>query len=259
MQPEATLSTQKRQREDSAEDSTEDSAAVEYGWSPWHKERQRLRKRWTPNTFYDSLTKVSLTRAELDEFDRRVRLAERDRESKSAKPPASTLPPRGSRGSTQLARRTRPDLTFLRGVSDSRTCRWAILGVLNRQQYASRVDHGRGTMSQSTPSGSKGASPLASPHDPNFEQKMIEGGVYPPRFRSSAGKRPPKPLNTQELRAMLRVPRPSLSPSCFREEDFEGFQDINGYASNKAVVMIDVLPVIAGQRDWRSRPAHNVL
>lgn len=116
MQPEIARCARKRQRED--------LAALDNRESPVSKKRKhtddRSRCCFKPS-IYDTLSKVHLTQAALEEFDRRVSLTERDSESRTAKPPARTLRPRKSRDSTQPARIGRPDLTFLRGVIASRT------------------------------------------------------------------------------------------------------------------------------------------
>lgn len=118
----------------------------------------------------------------------------------------------------------------------------------------SRTDSTLGGAARAT-----GTTRNTTPYDPNFEQTMIDGGVYPPGYRGRAGERPPKPQNMQELQAMLGAQRQSLSPSVFREEDFEEFQDRNVQASREAGAMADVMPVIAGQQDRQFRPAREVL
>lgn len=148
------------------------------------------------------------------------------------------------------------------------------MAVLIRLQYASRIERSTGTMSQSTTSRSKrsrtgstqggvsdgtGRTKNTTPYDPNFEQKMIDGGVYPDGYEGVNGTPAPLPANMEELQEMLCRQRASLSPSQFPEGAFTSFKRANAQASREAGAMTDVMPVIAGQRDSQFRPAREVL
>ena len=78
---------------------------------------------------------------------------------------------------------------------------------------------------------------------------MIDQGVYPARYRTADGSRPPKPNNISQIRDILGQPRPSLSPSRFSDTAFEDFQDANEQAGSESRVMATVVPVIAGSKD----------
>lgn len=112
MQPDIARISRKRQ--------WEDSTVLDKRESPINKKRKRIddrpRRRPEPS-FYDTLSKVHLTQAALEEFDRRVRLTQLGTELRIAKPSARTPRPRRSLGSTQHARRSGADLSFLRGAS----------------------------------------------------------------------------------------------------------------------------------------------
>ncbi|KAK1064007.1 hypothetical protein LTR74_009074 [Friedmanniomyces endolithicus] len=249
MQPKPAHATRKRRREETPD--------VDDGASHATKKRQcreeKSTRRLAPS-LYDSLSKVHLTQAALEEFDRRLRRNKAGTDAKSTTPPKRIL--RSSRRPRQLAKGGGPDLTFLRG-------------------YSSRDIRARGTMSQSSSqrrkrsagsrsslggtSSATGSTRRSTPYDPNFDQAMIDGGVYPPGHRQMGGERPPKPQNIQELQAMLCAQRQSLSPSVFPEQAFEDFQDLNVQAKGEAAAMAEVIPVIAGQRDRQYRPARDVL
>jgi len=65
-------------------------------------------------------------------------------------------------------------------------------------------------------SGSGTAGNTKSSYDPNFEQNLIDGGIYPHNLAS-------KPKNVQETKQYITKLRDSLSPSRFGDEEFEDF------------------------------------
>jgi len=78
---------------------------------------------------------------------------------------------------------------------------------------------------------------------------MIDGGVYPPGYRYPDGQRAPKPTNTQELQAMLRADRKSLSPSALSEDALVYFEERVLRETNKANTAAEVFPTIVGTQD----------
>ena len=85
-----------------------------------------------------------------------------------------------------------------------------------------------------------------SPYDRNFEQKLIDGGVYPAGYRHPNGQAAMKPENWEEIHVRLRQRRPSLSPSKFSEEDFEKFVQADMDAAKEKQVTTSVIPIIEG-------------
>lgn len=75
---------------------------------------------------------------------------------------------------------------------------------------------------------------------------MIDNGIYPSLFVHPDGHVSQKPANLSDIQAVLRVRRPSLSPSRFTDEDFEAFQRANAKATGEATGLYNVLPFIAG-------------
>ncbi|TKA66811.1 hypothetical protein B0A55_11077 [Friedmanniomyces simplex] len=95
--------------------------------------------------------------------------------------------------------------------------------------------------------GKTGKTGTTGPYDAQFQQLLIDQGVYPDGYRSLSGAKPPKPQNMEDIYRRLSQPRPSLSPSQFSEGAFEDFQDQNGAASSEQDVMTDVIPTIRGR------------
>jgi hypothetical protein len=85
----------------------------------------------------------------------------------------------------------------------------------------------------------KTAKPSTSSRGPDFEQHLLDHGIYLDGNRSS-------PLNIQYIHDRLRQPRPSLSLSRFSDEDFKAFKRSNATITNKDDVMVDIVPVMCG-------------
>ena len=85
------------------------------------------------------------------------------------------------------------------------------------------------------------------PYDRDFQQNLIDGGVYPHRYEYPDGRVPAKPNNWEEVNQRLAQPRPSLSPSKFSEEAHEKFVRADAHASKEKQVMESVIPIIEGE------------
>lgn len=88
-----------------------------------------------------------------------------------------------------------------------------------------------------------------TPYSGEFEQKLIDRGIYSKAYRRRDGSKPPKPENMQDIHDMLARSRPSLSPSVLSETVFENFQESNDRATAESKAMADVIPIIAGPKD----------
>lgn len=95
-------------------------------------------------------------------------------------------------------------------------------------------------------------------YDPQFEQMLIDTGVYPDGYEGSDGE-VYEPANIDTLRQLLPVSRNSLSPSKFPNEAFKEFQRINRRAKSEAKAMATVIPIIAGARDNQCSTEDNTL
>jgi hypothetical protein len=92
----------------------------------------------------------------------------------------------------------------------------------------------------------KTTSTKTTPYSGNFEQKLIDTGIYPNLYEHPDGRLSQKPANLSDIQAAQRVSRASLSPSRFTDDDFEAFQRANAKASAETTGMYNVLPFIAG-------------
>ncbi|RMD41770.1 hypothetical protein DV735_g3372, partial [Chaetothyriales sp. CBS 134920] len=94
------------------------------------------------------------------------------------------------------------------------------------------------TRKRPEPSGNR-TTKTRSSADPAFEQNMIDAGIYPHNRHS-------KPENLGSIRGHLARSRASLSPSVFRDEDFEEFVELADRASGETSVRTDVITLIEG-------------
>lgn len=79
-----------------------------------------------------------------------------------------------------------------------------------------------------------------TPYTANFEQKLIDNGIYPNNHAS-------KPRNLEAVRAFQAIKRASLSPSRFNDEDFKDFQNILEAVDSESETVSQALPFIAGK------------
>ena len=87
----------------------------------------------------------------------------------------------------------------------------------------------------------------SSPYNGDFEQKLINSGIYPEGHEHSNNQASAEPANMVDIQRTLRVPRASLSPSQFSEGAFREFKRQTVRAANEASAMADVIPIIAGE------------
>ena len=92
------------------------------------------------------------------------------------------------------------------------------------------------------PTGSKST----SPYDRNFQQNLIDHGVYPDSYEYPDGRFPPQPANWEEINGRLLHPRASLSSSRFSADQFRKFQRADARASKEDQVTTTVIPIIEG-------------
>lgn len=102
-------------------------------------------------------------------------------------------------------------------------------------------------MSQSNPSRKQSSKPSGSDlihskssYDANFEQNMIDNGIYPHNEASMA-------QNVKDVRGYLRGPRASLSSSHFGDNDVNEFKKMCNKEKDEAGVRAEIVPIIAGE------------
>lgn len=117
-----------------------------------------------------------------------------------------------------------------------------------------------GTTSTFTTQKQTGTTPKTkktSPYDPNFEQHIIDHGIFPSGCELPDGRLPPEPKNYDDILEKLKEPRRSLSPSRCSRDTFKAFVLKNSRAPNEDAVMCDVFPFIRGDASIPS--AQNLL
>lgn len=89
--------------------------------------------------------------------------------------------------------------------------------------------------------------PSCGPYGRNFQQKLIDGGIYPDEYEYFDGQVPPEPSNMEEINQRLIQCRSSLSSSRFSNENFKEFKRANGHALKENKVFKTVIPIIEGK------------
>ena len=98
----------------------------------------------------------------------------------------------------------------------------------------------------------------SSAYDPDFEQHLIDHGIYPHGYDQGDDDDDDDdgsvyPDNWEEINERLAQPRPSLSPSRFPREAFRKFEKTNMQALTENTVMSKAFPIIAGTTDIPSQ------
>jgi hypothetical protein len=118
---------------------------------------------------------------------------------------------------------------------------------MNSSRSSSRAPKRSSTSTSSTkPSTNTTTTRRTVPYNRNFQQNLIDGGVYPHAYRYPDGRVPAKPNNWDEINRRPSQPRPSLSPSKFSEEAHEKFVQADADAVKEKQVTISVIPIIEG-------------
>lgn len=199
-----------------------------------------------PPSFWDNLSKVSLTPLALRELHRRNKL----------KSPSTTAAPAAvfSRDLGRFARRGGPDLGLLRGVSPI-----SLFQVLADDAKFPAPNKSLAFMdssSSSTPSPSRRTQSgivrngKSSAYGKDFERHLGDHGVY-------LNNRISKPAKAQEIQSRLARKRASLSPSRLSEHAFESFQRKNEDIVFESDAMATLIPLICGNADIPNK--HNAL
>ncbi|KAI1909470.1 hypothetical protein LOZ65_006519 [Ophidiomyces ophidiicola] len=81
----------------------------------------------------------------------------------------------------------------------------------------------------------------------NFQQNLIDHGVYPDGYEFPDGNVPSQPNNIDEIHERLAQPRPSLSPSKFSDGDFKKFKRADINASKEQPITTSVIPILEGE------------
>lgn len=104
---------------------------------------------------------------------------------------------------------------------------------------------GRRTQSTKTASVSS-KSKRSSAYDKDFEQNLVDNGIYPKGYEYPDDDSIPEPRNLDDIVQALSAPRASLSPSRFPCSAFKTFTLANDRVISKGKVISDILPTIRG-------------
>ncbi|KAJ9493410.1 hypothetical protein H2202_011120 [Exophiala xenobiotica] len=196
--------------------------------------------RHRPPSFWDTLSKIRLSRGALREFDRR-NIEEKVQSPCTITPKVEYPTGRARLLVKRFARRGGPDLSHLRGLANLPP------PSLDRMSdYTSSSSRKRSSASSRPSDNTKTTSTKITPYSGNFEQKLIDNGIYPDEYEYLDGRLTPEPANLHDIKAAQRVPRASLSPSRFTDEHFKAFKRANARASGETTALYKVLPFIAG-------------
>ncbi|KAM3422721.1 hypothetical protein BST61_g206 [Cercospora zeina] len=215
--------------------------------------KRRKTNEYTPR-FWDTLSKVRLTRRALKEFDRRCELdvfapvSEQRRAGRTRE----RLLRSDHRRLNQLASGGGPDLSALRGYRNP------AIKVYTMRQHSSQ-SRKRGWSSGLSKSSASGKTKSTTPYSGEFEQKLVDQGVYPDGYEEQDDDDSQRePRNIEAIRYALAQTRGSLSPSRFSATAFSHFKRDNRRAKSESKAMSDVIPTIAGSKDKESECAGDV-
>ncbi|KAF7503146.1 hypothetical protein GJ744_004288 [Endocarpon pusillum] len=219
-----------------------------------------------PAAFWDSLSKIWLTKSALREVNRRNSrpsspprsqyqrarrpvtrnfLAEltRNRHTQSASDFLHHCEPRTLIDIKRFARNGGPDLSELKGLREPVDPLNHIMSSRGRKRsLASTLDTRSTTNTTSTKT-----TKSSSPYSRNFQQKLIDNGIYPDEYEYPDGRIPLEPDTLDEINKILLRPRPSLSPSQFPNEKFREFKRADTHISKEKKATKTVIPIIEGK------------
>lgn len=196
------------------------------------------RQHRTPSRFWDNLSRVWLTPCALREFDRRT-----------VQPVVPIPPELSTLKETQItklklfARHGGPNLTNLRAYPEPAHPLDYTMSFRGRKRVSISTSSTRPTTNTTATKNTTGT----GPYDPNFQQKLIDGCVYPDEYEYPDGRVPPLPDNWGEINQRLAQRRPSLSPSRFSDGDFRKYKRADAHVSKENKVTKTVIPIIEGE------------
>ncbi|KAI9671921.1 MAG: hypothetical protein M1817_002348 [Caeruleum heppii] len=225
-----------------------------------------------PPAFWDNLSRIWLTTQALKELDRRnshVTPSRSDLSTQSVRWPLTqgTLPKWKIEPDRQL---DEPHFDFLSHCSLEHLEAIKLFArdggpdLRDLRAYREPLNHRKQTMSSTQPGSQNLPSPLASvptlkrttnastsgksgPYDRNFQQHLIDSGVFPNGYEYLDGRLPPQPDNSNVIRHRLRRSRPSLSLSQFSDNKFREFDRAMTHAAKERQVTDSVIPIIEGK------------
>lgn len=220
--------------------------------------------------FWDNLSKIWLTERALKELDRRntqLALSSHRSPYRQSRPPVTRHAVAEWKEKEENWEPTQPAAKCLSHCSAERLEEIKLLArrggpnLSDLRDYRKPVSPLYCTMSSSQPSfrvqkrNSTNTKPTTKtttirnsrPYDRNFQQNLIDGGVYPDSYEYPDGRIPTNPNNWKEINQRLAQRRASLSPSIFSDEKFNEFRRADAHASKEDQVTKSVIPIIEGK------------
>ncbi|EEQ29627.1 hypothetical protein McanMca71_006708 [Microsporum canis] len=205
------------------------------------------------SAYWDNLSRIWLTRDALEELDRRNRATTRSAYSHRSftqqsqrhryQTPALDCEPEVLGKIKSLSRHGGPDLSDLRNFPNLNSPHYQTMSTTSSGRLKRRAE----TAPESSNNHTKTAKTTStSAYNRNFEQKLIDYGVYPDGYECPDGRVPAMPNNLDEINERLAQRRPSLSPSKFSESEFRKFKRADTNASKEKPVISTVIPTIDG-------------
>ncbi|KAF2803001.1 uncharacterized protein BDZ99DRAFT_178900 [Mytilinidion resinicola] len=218
-----------------------------------------------PAAFWDKLSKIWLTKRALRELDRRNAraspnpprspyrrvhrpatrnfLAQSKRNRQTLQHTADYLRccnPRTLKDVKLFSRHGGPDLSDLRNYPESIPPDH----TMNSNQLSSQSRQ-RGLVNPLSTKPTTTKTKSTGVYDRDFEQHLIDYGVYHDLYEYPDGSVPAEPNNWEDINQILARPRPSLSQ--FSNKDFKEFKRADHYARKEKQVSELVLPIIEGK------------
>jgi hypothetical protein len=195
-----------------------------------------------PAAFWDNLSVVWLTRNALRELDQRNKQATANgfQQRQLLRPVTRGI----LRNIQKVAKEGGLDLSELRGYPEpNMNSRRSKYRVQKHSLSASRsASRGSSTSRSTKPSTTKSS----GPYDRDFQQHLVDHGIYPHAYEYPDGQIPPKPSNWSDIKERLARYRPSLSPSKFTEDMHEKFVRADAHAFKEKQITESVISIIEG-------------
>ncbi|KAK3187227.1 hypothetical protein K4F52_004131 [Lecanicillium sp. MT-2017a] len=216
-----------------------------------------------PPKFWDNLSKVPLTRSALEELNSRnnkapynssrIRNVRRSRRldlapnthSETANHILSRYSPLTRKRVKRFASHGGPDLFDLRGCPTPRVSMSSRNSSLGRRKRGSRSPQKKSAQSPEK-SSTTTSTRSTGPYDRACLQHLIDHNILQDEYEYPDGTVPPPPANRDEILDALAVPRGSLSPSKFSNDQFRKFKRADTHASKEREVTVTVMPIIEG-------------
>ncbi|KAL9618420.1 MAG: hypothetical protein Q9160_006861 [Pyrenula sp. 1 TL-2023] len=204
-----------------------------------------------PSSYWDNLSKIWLTKGALKELDRRNNILNEH----------SSLCQRERRPLIQdLAecdkdQRTVSEILRIYSADDvkglKRFSRLGGIEPVNPLEHSRRLPTAHASTSKNkgapnTVTDSTIKTKNTGPYSRNFEQVLIDYGVFLPFYEYTDGEEPAEPDNLDEIKQRLKQPRSSLSPPRFTDKDFKKFQKAVMNAKKPEQTTKSVVPIIEG-------------